>query len=60
MPYIGGSIFGLWKTAGLLGMVVVIYLIMSVATWTLTVETKGRSLEDVSETVITQSEQTLA
>ena len=64
MPYIGGSIFGLWHAVGLLSMVVVMYLIMSVATWTLAVETKGRSLEDVSETAIiqrqTQSEQTLA
>lgn len=59
MPYIGGSVFEQWHIVGLLGMVVVMYLIMSLAIWTLGVETRGKSLEDVSEVALEQQGQEL-
>lgn len=49
MPYVSGAVFSAWKTPGLLGIVAVMYLIMALATWLLGVETKGKSLEEVSE-----------
>ncbi len=60
MPYVGGSIFGSWHTFGLLGMIVVMYVIMFLAVWTLGVETKGKSLEEVSEGSLTQEEHSLS
>lgn len=49
MPYIAGKIFEAFKVPGLFGMVAVMYLIMAATVWIMNVETKDRSLEELSE-----------
>lgn len=49
MPYLAGLIFGASGVVGLFVMVAVMYLIMSAAVFWLNVETKGKSLEELSE-----------
>jgi hypothetical protein len=49
MPYIAGRIFEAFKVPGLFGMVAIMYLIMAATVWIMNVETKDRSLEELSE-----------
>jgi hypothetical protein len=49
MPYVAGIIFDVADVIGLFGMVAVMYVIMSAAVFLMNVETKDRSLEEVSE-----------
>ena len=49
MPYIAGSILDAVGVPGLFGMVAVMYLIMAFTVWLMMVETKDKSLEEVSE-----------
>ncbi|MGG3469016.1 MFS transporter [Neobacillus pocheonensis] len=49
MPYLAGSIFDFAKAPGLLIMVAIMYAIMALTVWKMAIETKGKSLEQVSE-----------
>jgi len=49
MPYVAGRIFDVADVVGLFGMVAVMYFIMSAAVFLMNVETKDKSLEEVSE-----------
>lgn len=49
MPYVAGVIFDVADVIGLFGMVAVMYFIMSAAVFLMNVETKDKSLEEVSE-----------
>ncbi len=49
MPYIAGKVFDAADVVGLFGMVAVMYFIMAATVFLMMVETKDRSLEEVSE-----------
>ena len=49
IPYIAGGIFDAAGVPGLFGMVAVMYVIMAATVWLMMVETKDKSLEEVSE-----------
>ncbi|WP_274651682.1 MFS transporter [Paenibacillus humicola] len=49
IPYLAGYIFEIGKATGLLSMIAIMYAIMGITTWKLGVETKGKSLEQLSE-----------
>lgn len=49
MPYVAGRIFEAFQVPGLFGMVAVMYFVMAATVWIMNVETKDRSLEELSE-----------
>jgi fucose permease len=49
MPYVAGKVFDVADVVGLFGMVAVMYFDMAATVFLMMVETKDRSLEEVSE-----------